>query len=120
MHKSKRSLLAQLLVTMAGIGLGFSAHAGDPGITKDTIKIGTFGPLTGPVSLYGYPIINGAAAVYKKVNDEGGIHGRKIELVYEDGVCDPAKTRAAVKKLIASHEVFMINGGNCSAAVFAA
>jgi len=120
MHKSKRSLLAQFFVTMAGIGLAFSAHAADPGITKDTIKIGTFGPLTGPVSLYGYPIINGAAAVYKKVNDEGGIHGRKIELVYEDGVCDPAKTRAAVKKLIASHEVFMINGGNCSAAVFAA
>jgi len=110
-----RTLLAALAVS----GFGVAAQAADPGITKATIKIGTFGPLTGPVSLYGYPIINGAAAVYKKVNDEGGIHGRKIELVFEDGVCDAAKTRAAVKKLISSHEVFAIHGGNCSAAVFA-
>src|SRR5689334_23313374 len=85
-----------LLILVAGT-FACSAHAADPGVTKDSIKLGMFGPLTGPVSLYGYPIINGAAAVYKKANDEGGIHGRKIELVYEDDVCDPAKTRAAVK-----------------------
>lgn len=112
----------------AGRWLGFVAalcalasvvHA-EPGVTKDTIKIGTFGPLTGAVTLYGYPILNGPAAVFARVNDEGGIHGRKIQLVYEDDGCDPAKTRAAVKKLIFNHEVFMINGGTCSAAVYAA
>lgn len=109
--------LAAALV--AGLAIAGSAVA-EPGVTKDTIKIGMFGPLTGPVSVYGYPINNGAIAVYKKVNDEGGINGRKIEIIHEDGFCDPAKTRAAVKKLISRDEVFMIHGGSCSAAVFAA
>ena len=101
-------------------GMLAGSAAAETGVTKDTIKIGMFGPLTGPVSVYGYPINDGAIAIYKKVNDEGGINGRKIEIVDEDGVCDPAKTRAAVKKLIDRDEVFMIHGGSCSAAVFAA
>jgi branched-chain amino acid transport system substrate-binding protein len=96
-----------------------SAQA-EPGVTKDTIKLGMFGPLTGAVSIYGYPINNGAIAIYRAINDQGGINGRKIEIVHEDGACDPAKTRAAVKKLIHRDEVFAIHGGSCSAAVVAA
>lgn len=110
------ALAAGLVAAMALAG----PVAAETGVTKDTIKIGMFGPLTGPVSIYGYPINNGAIAIYKKINDEGGINGRKVEIVHEDGACDPAKTRAAVKKLIYSDEVFMIDGGSCSAAVFAA
>lgn len=92
----------------------------ETGVSDDTIRIGMFGPLTGPVSLYGYPINNGAIAYYNKINEEGGVHGRKIEVVHEDGACDAAKTRAAVKKLLIRGDVFMVHGGNCSAAVFAA
>ena len=89
------------------------------GVTDKTIRIGMFGPLTGPVSIYGYPINDGAVAVYKAVNDAGGINGRKIEIVQEDDGCDPAKARAAVKKLISVDDVFMIHGGNCSGPTFA-
>jgi len=111
------------LACAAAIGVATCAATGalaETGVTKDSIKIGMFGPLTGAVTLYGYPILNGPAAVYARVNEEGGIHGRKIQVVYEDDGCDPAKTRAAVKKLIYNQEVFMINGGTCSASVFAA
>ena len=112
------------VATWIGLAAGFCALASvaqaEPGVTKDTIKIGAFGPLTGAVTMYGYPILNGPTAVFNRVNDEGGINGRKIEVVYEDDGCDAAKTRAAVKKLIFSHEVFMINGGTCSASVYAA
>ena len=101
------------------LSLAATARA-ETGVTADTIKLGMFGPLTGPVSIYGYPINNGAIAIYKWINDQGGIHDRKIEIVHEDGACDPAKTRAAVKKLISRDEVFAVHGGNCSAAVFAA
>jgi branched-chain amino acid transport system substrate-binding protein len=110
---------------LASIGLvlcigGSAGWAAEPGITPDKIKIGMFGPLTGPVSLWGYPINNGAIAVYNHVNATGGIHGRKIEVVNEDDGCDPAKAVAAVKKLIAREEVFAIHGGTCSATVMAA
>jgi branched-chain amino acid transport system substrate-binding protein len=95
------------------------ARAEETGVTATSIKLGMVGPLTGPVSIYGYPINNGAIAVYKQVNDEGGIFGRKIEIVHEDDACDPAKARAAVKKLISRDAVFAVHGGSCSAATFA-
>ncbi|UCE32159.1 MAG: ABC transporter substrate-binding protein [Burkholderiales bacterium] len=111
----------RLSVALAAIGVALATSAGaETGVTQDTIRLGMFGPLTGPVSIYGYPINNGAIAIYKEINEQGGIHGRKIEIVHEDGGCDPAKTRAAVKKLIHSEEVFAVHGGSCSAAVVAA
>src|SRR3546814_2966270 len=79
-----------------------------------------FGPLTGSASLWGYPINNGAIALYKYTNAHGGINGRQLEIVDEDAACDPAKAVAAVKKLIYLDHVFIIHGGTCSAAVFAA
>lgn len=109
----------KLAMAVLAIGLAGPALA-ETGVTDTTIKLGMFGPLTGAVSIYGYPINNGAIAIYREVNEQGGIHGRKIEIFHEDGSCDPAKTRAAVKKLIHNDEVFAIHGGSCSAAVYAA
>jgi branched-chain amino acid transport system substrate-binding protein len=108
------------LAAALAAGLAGPASAQDVGITDTTIKLGMFGPLTGAVSIYGYPINNGAIAIYREINEQGGINGRKIEIVHEDGACDPAKTRAAVKKLIHNDKVFAIHGGSCSAAVYAA
>ncbi len=87
-----------------------------PGVTRDTIKIGMFGPLTGSAAVFGKAMF-GAEALYRDINDRGGIHGRKIEVVREDSACDPAKGIAAVKKLIAQDQVFMIHGGLCSGVV---
>ncbi len=103
----------------AALAVLVAPAAAEDGVTDKSIKLGMFGPLTGPVSIFGYPINNGAIAVYKEVNAQGGIHGRTIDIVHEDGACDPAKTRAAVKKLIHSDKVFAVHGGSCSAAVVA-
>jgi branched-chain amino acid transport system substrate-binding protein len=108
-----------LSVLLAAGGIHASSARAEEGVTSDTIRIGMFGPLTGPVSIYGYPINDGAIAVYKAANDAGGINGRKIEIVQEDDACDPAKARAAVKKMISRDQVFAINGGSCSGATFA-
>lgn len=98
-----------------------AAHAQSTvGVTADTIKIGTFGALTGPGYLYGKIIMNGAETVYNEANKAGGIHGRKIVLVREDDRCDAAAAIAAVKKLIFQEQVFMLHGGGCSNATIAA
>ncbi len=115
-HRTQRLATA---LAAAGLIVAAAAAQAETGVTKDTIKIGMFGPLTGSSSMFGYPINNGAIALYDEVNAKGGINGRKIEIIHEDGACDPAKTRAAVKKLIYSDQVFMVHGGNCSAAVVA-
>jgi branched-chain amino acid transport system substrate-binding protein len=106
--------LAMAVTLPAGIG-----HADDTtGVTKDTIKIGIFGPMTGSAAVFGKAIF-GVEALYRDVNEHGGIYGRKIELFREDDACDPAKGIAAIKKLISQEQVFAINGGLCSNVVIA-
>lgn len=89
-----------------------------PGVTADKVRIGMFGPLTGSTAVGSLPLL-GASAVYKSVNDRGGINGRKIELLIEDDACDPNKAIAATKKLVSQEQVFMVHGGWCSGAVMA-
>ena len=108
-----QALGAALAFCLAG-----SAQAADPGLTQDSIKIGMFGPMTGPASVFGKNEL-GIQAVYKDLNEHGGINGRKIETVLEDTACDPAKGIGATKKLIAQDQVFLLHGGSCSNVVMA-
>ncbi|WP_035738072.1 ABC transporter substrate-binding protein [Glycomyces arizonensis] len=82
-----------------------------PGITDDTVTIGTHQPLTGPAAA-GYSTISAATAAYfAYVNDNGGIHGRDIEYVVKDDAYDPAQTQTAVRELVTEDEVFAIVNG---------
>jgi branched-chain amino acid transport system substrate-binding protein len=105
------------LLAAAACALALPAAAQD-GVTATTIKIGVMAPLTGNASSYSKAQI-GLDAYYKWVNDEGGIHGRKIETVLEDYACDSTKGVAAVKKLIHQDKVFMLHGNSCSAVAMA-
>ena len=107
-------------IVAASLAAISAAAADEPGVTADTIKIGTFGALTGPGYLYGKLPMNGVEVVFDEVNTAGGINGRKLELVREDDRCDPAAAIGAVKKLIHQDKVFAIIGGGCSNATFAA
>ncbi|SEE72277.1 amino acid/amide ABC transporter substrate-binding protein, HAAT family [Rhizobiales bacterium GAS188] len=97
-----------------------AARAQEPGLTDTTIKIGMFAPLSGPNMAYGFDVANAAKMYYDKINKEGGINGRKIEVVLEDDRCGANDLVAAVKKLVEQDQVFLLNGGSCSAAVVAA
>lgn len=114
-------LTKSLIVAIAASAVTFCASAqSDPGLTASTIKIGLFGPLSGNSMAYGFDVMNAAKMYYDKVNKEGGIHGRKIELVVEDDRCNANDLLAAVKKLTEQEKVFLLNGGSCSSAVVGA
>lgn len=113
-----KGLVAAALLAMTGWPI--TGHAQDPGLTDKTIKIGMFAPLSGPNMAYGFDVANAARMYYDKINKEGGIHGRKIEVVLEDDRCNANDLVAAVKKLVEQDQVFLLNGGSCSAAVVAA
>ena len=86
----KQSLRTGLVgLVMMGVALQ-AAQAQVPGVMADTIKIGSFGALTGPGYLYGKLPMNGIEVVFDQVNAAGGVNGRKLELVREDDRCDPA------------------------------
>lgn len=114
----RTKLLTLIGFTLAAVAGGARA-ADTTGVTPSSIKIGVFGPLTGPAAVSLKSLL-GAVAIYKDVNDSGGVNGRKIELVIEDDGCDPNKGIAAVKKLVSQDQVFMIHGGWCSNVVLAA
>jgi branched-chain amino acid transport system substrate-binding protein len=89
------------------------------GITADSIKIGIVGPFSGSASELGKAQV-GAAAYYKSINEQGGIHGRKIETVVEDSACDEARGIAATRKLIDQDRVFALHAHSCSGVALAA
>lgn len=80
------------------------------GVTDKEIKVGSFGPLTGPAALWGN-IIKGMDAYFKMINEEGGINGRQIKFIMKDDAYDPSRTVPAVRELVQKHEVFAFVGG---------
>lgn len=109
--------LALVLVVLAFAG-AFSAPK-TPGVTDDTITIGILGSLAGPAAIWGSGNLVGGTMYFNKVNEAGGVNGRKIKWVTEDDGSQPAKGIAAVKKL-AGENVFAIFGPSTSAIVAAA
>ncbi len=82
--------------------------------TTDTIKMGWVGPLTGAATSYGIPEFNGAKMAVETINADGGIDGKQIELITEDGRCDAASAVSAATKLIDINDVQILLGGHCS------
>jgi ABC-type branched-subunit amino acid transport system substrate-binding protein len=88
-----------VITAMAAMVLGLSIHAtAELGVTDTEIHIGQWGPQTGPAAPWG-AVARGTDAFFKMINDEGGIHGRKLVHHYFDDAYNPAKTKAGVKQL---------------------
>ncbi len=91
----------------------------DTGATDTEIKIGQTVPFSGPASAYA-GIGKTQAAYLKMINDEGGINGRKLNLIQYDDAYSPPKAVEQVRKLVEGDEVlftFQIIGTPSNAAV---
>jgi branched-chain amino acid transport system substrate-binding protein len=97
----------RILALLAALLLPASARAADPGVTATEIKIGHTNPYSGNASSYG-TIGKVIAGYFKKVNDEGGINGRKITFItYDDGY-SPPKTVEMVRRLVEQDQVLLL------------
>ena len=115
--------LALLTISLFGLTAGSAALAQSTetqGVTDKEIFIGQMGPFAGPAYLYGKISMNGAEAVFDKINEAGGINGRKLVLVREDDGCKAEGAIGAVKKLAYETKVFAAMGGACSNSTIAA
>ena len=86
------------------------------GVTADTIRLGAILDLSGAYNAAGVLMRDGISAWVDKVNAEGGIDGRQVEVIYEDNQSDPSATLAAATKLISNDEVFALVGVHGAAA----
>src|SRR5436190_13373388 len=99
------SLIAGVIAVCAG-----AAQAQAPGISARSVVIGQSAPLSGANAELGNDIRNGALAYFKKVNDAGGVHGRKLELVTLDDANQVPRAEANTKKLVEEQGVFALMG----------
>ncbi|GMP08686.1 MULTISPECIES: ABC transporter substrate-binding protein [Bradyrhizobium] len=99
------SLALALVAASASTALAQKKY--DTGATDTEIKIGNIMPYSGPASAYGI-IGRTEAAYFKKINEEGGINGRKINFVSYDDAYSPPKTVEQARKLVESDEVLLI------------
>ncbi len=86
------------------------AFAQGQGVTKTEIVIGTAQDLSGPIVGFSKPTVNGMRMRVDEINEQGGIHGRKLRLVVEDHGYDPKKAVLAAQKMIQRDKIFVALG----------
>jgi ABC-type branched-subunit amino acid transport system substrate-binding protein len=100
----------RLLAAAALLLVAVAARAQAPGVSASQILIGQSAPLTGSNAELGNDILNGALAYFRKVNEAGGVHGRKLEIVSLDDVNQVARAEANTAKLVEETRVFALFG----------
>ena len=81
---------------------------------QETVRIGVVQPMTGPVAYDGNIYVNTVKMLTDDLNAKGGVLGKKIELVVEDGACNPAQSVNAAEKLVVRDKVVGLLGAFCS------
>jgi len=92
------------------VALALAARAQAPGVSARAIVFGQSAPLTGSNAELGNDIRNGALAYFRKVNEAGGLRGRKLELVSLDDANQVPRAEANTATLIQEQRVFALFG----------
>ncbi len=83
-------------------------------ISAGTIKLGSVIVLTGDAAAYGIDVKNSIGIALNEINAQGGINGKKLEVIFEDGKCTGKDAATAANKLVYVDKVKVIFGGSCS------
>jgi len=101
----------KILVLLFAITIAFSFGYGvDEAAAEEPIKIGAFFDLSGPASFIGTPTKLVATMVVEKINKEGGVNGRQLELVIGDTEGDPTRALMVAKRLVENEKVVALIG----------
>ena len=98
------TVLIMLCFTMAPLG-----YCGE-GFDDKEIRIGSWGPQSGPAAPWG-SISRGAQFLAMYINEQGGIHGRKIKFFLRDDKYNPAETKVVAKDLVERMDVMAVTAG---------
>ena len=120
-EKSRNGILWIILIVL--VVLGFVYLSG-PNTTEESesgpIRVGVITPLTGDAAVYGTAMQRAYDLAVEEINTAGGVDGRELSLIYEDGKCDGTTATTAAQKLVNVDQVKFILGGTCSGETLAA
>ena len=114
------------LLLLVGAGCAVTQDAEDAATngggetSTEPIKVGFIGPLTGDAVVYGEPAKEIQQMAVDEINEAGGVNGRMLELIIEDGKCNGKDATAAMNKLVNVDQVKYVLGGLCSGETLAA
>lgn len=109
-----KAMLKRIVAAIAMVVASHAANASD-----DPIKIGVLLSTTGVVGFIGDPEQKAVELYVKKINEGGGILGRKVELVSYDDASEPARSSSLTKRLIDSDRVDLVIGGTITPSAMA-
>jgi ABC-type branched-subunit amino acid transport system substrate-binding protein len=113
-HKARAVGIACCAVLVALVVAGCGSSSGGssvPGVTATSITFGTHQPLTGPAAPGYSEIAPASQAFFDYLNAQGGIYGRKINLIIKNDEYNPTKTVSVVHELVLNDNVFGIFEG---------
>jgi len=84
--------------------------AAENGVSANRILLGQAAVFSGPAAQLGIQMRNGIKTYFDYVNERGGVHGRRLDLISEDDRYEPSVAPSASKKLIEEHKVFALLG----------
>ena len=109
MRKTSTAALAILACAATLSASGVHAEESQ-GVTKTEITLGSIQDLSGPLAGFGKQLRNGMMLRVNEVNEQGGVNGRKLNLLVEDSGYDPKKAVLAAQKLVNQNKIFMMVG----------
>ena len=112
-----RIVLAVALVT--ALAAATMAQAQERGVSATEVIIGTSQPLSGGAAFWGVPVTGGMEAWIRLINEQGGIHGRRLRLVALDDSYLPPRAVVNVRELVDRVGIFALVGLLGSANAFA-
>lgn len=107
-----KTIITVVVLLLVAVGIWYVTRG--PVSQTGPIKIGFIGPLSGDAATYGEPMRNAVSLAVDEINASGGVKGRQIEVIYEDGKCNGKDAATATQKLINVDKVKIIIGGTCS------
>ena len=110
MKHTLRLLAMVLLVAGCGGSIHHTATDGARGVTETSIKIGTHTDLSGPLAVWGVPLVNGMRMRFEELAAAGGVHGRTVDFVVEDSRYQVPVAVEAVNKLLHVDKIFAMLG----------
>lgn len=109
-----KAVLKSIFAAVAMVATSYAANAAD-----EPVKIGVLLSTTGVVGFIGDPEQKAVELYVKKINEAGGVLGRKVELVSYDDASEPARSSSLTKRLIESDHVDLVIGGTITPSAMA-
>jgi len=109
MNKATKAIIGLVILIIIVLAIYYGVGKKQTSTTeKEPIKIGAIFDLSGPVALYGNAYKRGVELAVEEINNQGGINGKPLQIIYEDDQFDTSKAVTIVNKFINIDKISII------------